>query len=71
MEQEKPFEDMVEDSFDRIEEVMYQHGLQRLTRMEEQLLLLEQDLSDMIDLEQPGRITRDRVSKSGEVPTCG
>lgn len=71
MEQEKPFEVMVEDSFDRIEEVLYQHGLQRLSRMEQQLVLLEQDLSDLIDSKQADRIARERTSKTGEVPSRG
>jgi len=49
MESADAFVVMVEDSFDRIEDVVHDYGMKRILQMEKQLESLDQDLSEFID----------------------
>lgn len=40
---------MVEDTFEKIEEVVHDYGLRRIQQMEKQLESLDQDLTDFIE----------------------
>lgn len=49
METADAFVVMVEDSFDRIEEVVHDYAMRRIRQMEKQLEALDQDLTDFIE----------------------
>ncbi|MDY7027312.1 MAG: hypothetical protein SVR04_03330 [Spirochaetota bacterium] len=49
MESADAFVVMVEDSFDRIEEVVQDYAMRRIRQMEKQLEALDQDLTDFIE----------------------
>jgi len=49
MESADAFVAMVEDSFDKIEEVVHDYGMKRIRQMEKQLDSLEQDLTEFLE----------------------
>jgi len=49
MEEIPPFEAMVNDSFDRLNELHMRHQIERLENLEQRLKILDEDLSELLD----------------------